>query len=210
MSLVPMKKPEACNSPAGPYEPTADEVRKLGSLERRRAKARSGPFLKSETIENVCRIEADHPHLGTAYDLMMESFGVTEYPLLAGLLGDLGGLAQRGKETHDTVMNYAISILRGINPQDPTEALLGSQMAAIHMTMMKFANRLTTTSTNDANFGKIEAIERSMNRLARTFAAQVEALKRYRSKGEQRVYVERVNVEAGAQAVVGNVGRGEG
>ena len=49
-----------------------------------------------------------------------------------------------------------------------------------------------------------------MNRLARTFAAQVEALKRYRSKGEQRVVVERVTVNEGGQAVVGNIGRGEG
>jgi hypothetical protein len=30
----------------------------------------------------------------------------------------------------------------------------------------------------------------------------MEALKRHRSKGEQRVYVERVNVESGGQAIV--------
>jgi len=41
----------------------------------------------------------------------------------------------------------------------------------------------------------LAANEKALNRLTRTFAAQVEALKRYPSKGEQRVYVERVNVE---------------
>jgi hypothetical protein len=36
------------------------------------------------------------------------------------------------------------------------------------------------------------------------------ALKRYRSKGEQRVIVERVTVEKGGQAIVGNVAHREG
>ena len=53
-----------------------------------------------------------------------------------------------------------------------------------------------------------DAYERSLNRLTRTFAAQVEALKRYRSKGTQRFYVERVNVHEGGQAVVGKVTHG--
>ena len=39
----------------------------------------------------------------------------------------------------------------------------------------------------------------------------MEALKRYRSKGEQRVYVERVTVNEGGQAIVGRSrGRGGG
>jgi hypothetical protein len=41
--------------------------------------------------------------------------------------------------------------------------------------------------------------------LARTFAAQVEALKRYRSGGEQRMTVQHVHVAEGGQAIVGNV-----
>jgi hypothetical protein len=56
----------------------------------------------------------------------------------------------------------------------------------------------------------MEAHDRILNSLARTFVAQVEALKRYRSKGEQRVIVERVTVEKGGQAIVDNVAHGEG
>ena len=41
-----------------------------------------------------------------------------------------------------------------------------------------------------------------------TFAAQMETLKRYRSKGKQTVRVERVSVESGGQAVVGAVNHG--
>jgi hypothetical protein len=47
----------------------------------------------------------------------------------------------------------------------------------------------------------------------RTYAALVEALSRYRGKGEQKMTVEHVHVHAGGQAIVGEVrtgGRGEG
>ena len=53
-----------------------------------------------------------------------------------------------------------------------------------------------------------EAYERSMTRLSRTFLAQVDAFKRYRAKAQQTVRVERVTVNEGGQAVVGNVQTG--
>ena len=49
------------------------------------------------------------------------------------------------------------------------------------------------------------SIERTLNKLARTFAVQMETLKRYRTGGEQRVTVQHVNVAEGGQAIVGNV-----
>ncbi|MBZ9799591.1 hypothetical protein [Mesorhizobium sp. ES1-4] len=83
-------------------------------------------------------------------------------------------------------------------------------MAAIHMSMMRFANLVANLPANPSNNSQLEAYERSMNRLARTFAAQVEALKRYRSKGEQRVIVKNVTVKDGGQAIVSNVAQGVG
>jgi hypothetical protein len=46
-------------------------------------------------------------------------------------------------------------------------------------------------------------LERAFNKLARTFAAQMSALKEYRSKGEQKMTVQ--HVAEGGQAIVGNV-----
>ncbi len=59
----------------------------------------------------------------------------------------------------------------------------------------------------------VEALERLENPkvgaspwwLTRTFTTQVEALKRYRTGGEQRVTVQHVNVNEGGQAIVGNL-----
>jgi len=47
--------------------------------------------------------------------------------------------------------------------------------------------------------------QRAFNKLTRTYAAQMEALKRYRSNGSQKVTVEHVTVNEGGQAIVGNV-----
>jgi len=63
--------------------------------------------------------------------------------------------------------------------------MLASQMAAVHMATMTFARRLNHVD----NIPQQDSAERAFNKLARTFTTQVEALKRYRTGGEQRVTV---------------------
>jgi hypothetical protein len=101
-----------------------------------------------------------------------------------------------------------MAMAQGIEPQDEVEGMLAVQMAAIHSATMTFAERLSRSTTVAGS----ESYERSLNRLARTFTAQIEALKRYRAKGEQRVVVEHqhVHVYPGGQAVVGTVNQGGG
>jgi hypothetical protein len=74
-------------------------------------------------------------------------------------------------------------------------------MAAIHMATMTLARRLAHVD----NIPQQDAAERAFNKLARTFATQMEALKRYRTGGEQKVTVQHVSVSEGGQAIVGNV-----
>jgi hypothetical protein len=42
----------------------------------------------------------------------------------------------------------------------------------------------------------------------RTFTAQLDALNKYRGKGEQKMEVKHVHVHEGGQAIVGNVNHG--
>ena len=86
--------------------------------------------------------------------------------------------------------------------------MLAAQMAAVHMATMTFARRLVLVET----IPQQDSAERAFNKLARTFAAQVEALNRHRGKGQQKMTVEHVHVYEGGQAIVGNVNRtgGEG
>jgi NAD-specific glutamate dehydrogenase len=82
--------------------------------------------------------------------------------------------------------------------------MLAAQMAAVHNATMTFARRLAHVD----NIPQQDSAERAFNKLARTFASQVEALKRYRTGGEQTVRVEHVTVNEGGQAIVGNVMHG--
>jgi hypothetical protein len=61
---------------------------------------------------------------------------------------------------------------------------------------MRMASRLVAAT----GLPQAESAERGLNKLARTFNLQLEALKRLRSGGEQKVHV-----HEGWQAIVGNV-----
>lgn len=51
---------------------------------------------------------------------------------------------------------------------------------------------------------------RQAAKLMRTFATMAECLRTYRGGGQQKMTVEHVTVQAGGQAIVGTVNRGEG
>ena len=69
---------------------------------------------------------------------------------------------------------------------------------------------MSAIASHVENLPQQDSAERALSRLARTFAAQLEALKRYRTGGEQRVTVQHVTVNEGGQAVVGAVQAGGG
>lgn len=127
--------------------------------------------------------------------------------LVGGLLNQIAVLGTHGRRTDEAASNFALAFVDTMEPRDAAEVLLLTQMAATHQATMMLARRLNHVET----IPQQDAAERALNKLARTYAAQMETLKRYRSKGQQTVRVERVTVESGAQAVVGNVqheGRG--
>lgn len=126
--------------------------------------------------------------------------------VLEGLVGQLAILGSRGKKLDESASNFALGYIDTMAPRDAAETLLCAQMAAIHQATMMMASRLNRAETLPQQDGA----ERALNKLARTYAAQVEALKRYRATGQQKVVVEHVTVNAGGQAIVGTVTRGEG
>ena len=103
-------------------------------------------------------------------------------------------------------VNFMLAVIKGIKPRDHLEAMLAGQMAAIHMATMTFTGLLAHVE----NIPQQDSAERALNKLARTYASQMEALKRYRTGGEQKVTVQHVSVSEGGQAIVGNVTQGCG
>lgn len=103
---------------------------------------------------------------------------------------------------------FMFSIINDMAPRDPVERMLAVQMAATHVATIRSARWLANTK----NIPQVQAHYSGYNKLARTFAAQVEALRKHRTGGKQTVTVQHVNVGDGGQAIVGNVqtgGRGK-
>jgi len=130
---------------------------------------------------------------------------ITGKAVAEGLIAHIACLGSHSKRIDEAASNFAIGFLDSMAPTDAAEALLFTQMAAVHQATMMLARRLNHVE----NIPQQDAAERALNKLGRTYAAQMDTLKRYRSKG-QTVRVERVTVESGGQAIVGNVNKGGG
>jgi hypothetical protein len=152
------------------------------------------------------KIAPDHDDNDTGFRLLMESLGTSSVDFASGIIAQLVKIDACGGEVDAGKLNHTLALVKGVQPRDEVEAMLAAQMAAVHMATMSFARRLTFVDT----IPQQDSAERAFNKLARTFAAQVEALKRYRSKGEQKVTVEHVTVNEGGQAIVGAVAQGGG
>jgi hypothetical protein len=117
----------------------------------------------------------------------------------------IGGLSQQlihaGSRLLGDALSFMLAVIKGIEPRDQLEAMLGAQMAGVHVTMMKYMAILAKAE----DVLEQENAERTINKLARTFTNQLEALKRYRTGGEQKVTVQHVSVGEGGQAIVGHV-----
>jgi hypothetical protein len=99
-------------------------------------------------------------------------------------------------------MNAALAMIEAATPNDEIEGALAVQMACTHTAAMAVFARLDAAFASEqrvAAFGSAAAL------LMRTYAAQVEVLRRLRNGGQQFVRVEHVHVNDGGQAVIGNV-----
>ena len=154
----------------------------------------------------AARIKMRGKEMVVAREDVMLVLGTSSQEFMDGVLRQLATAVSPGKDADEEAINFALAVIAGIEPKDELETMLATQMVAIHLATMTFTRRLAHVETLDQQHGS----ERALNKLARTFAMQLEALKRYRTGGEQKVVVQHVNVNEGGQAIVGTVDRGRG
>lgn len=166
----------------------------------------AGPDMALTLTDGNLTISYKHndPMAGAA--LIMADVGTCDPAFFMGLSGHIATIGAQGRKVDDTASNFLLSVVRAVKPRDELEALLAVQMGAIHAATMMMARRLNHVET----IPQQDAAERALNKLARTYATQLEALKRYRTGGQQKVVVEHVTVNEGGQAIVGAVSNGRG
>jgi hypothetical protein len=183
------------------YEPTPQERVAIDAYFERKNDAVACPNLKVTPNEDgIAQIAIDHVEPGLAWTVLTQALGATDpnfAPVLASQLANAVG-----KDLSPTQgLNFMLAVVKSVEPRNELESLLATQMAAVHTATMLMACRLASST----RLKQQESAERALNKLARTFAMQLETLKRYRTGGEQKVTVEHVHVHPGGQAIVGTV-----
>jgi hypothetical protein len=168
----------------------------------------SPPGLRFNVKQHSGHVEVriDHADLKVGSLLLLQALGTTNPDFANGLMNQLRSALCKGKAVNAAELNQVVAMVQGIGPRDETEAMLATQMTAIHSLTMKAARQMSNVETIDQQ----DSASNMLNKLARTFTSQVEALKKYRSTGEQNIRVQHVNVNEGGQAIVGNVQTGGG
>ena len=180
--------------------------------ERAKKKPIEFKSVKSDSNEiNVAFKDPDEPLLKVK---LSEAFGTADRDIWGHLLEQIvqtfGGVFSadsRNDKLYINAANTAMSILGGIEPQDELEAMLAVQMISVHNIAMK------TMGAAILGGQTFEGRQANMNHAAKmlnTFVAQLEAFKKYRTGGQQKMIVEHVHVNEGGQAIVGTVNQGGG
>ncbi len=198
MNTAPQTKTASVDAKP-PHKPTPTEAEAIKAYFAAREK--QAPRLKvAAKGKNDAQVGIDHPDKTIGAVVLMRAVGTTDHDFCNGLLNQLLNASKQGEASEDGA-NFMLAVVKGIEPRDQIETMLAAQMAAVHMASMTFARRLAHVET----IPQQDSAQNAFNKLTRTFAAQVEALKRYRSGGEQKMVVQHVNVAEGGQAIVGNV-----
>lgn len=146
---------------------------------------------------------------------MMEALGTPDSGLQSHLLsqairtfeGCIRNDDDFGYDRLEEFGNNSMALLNGIQPRDEIEGMLAVQMIGVHNLAMQTLKRAMIT---EQTFDGKRANVNQATKMLRTFTAQMEALKKYRTGGQQKVTVEHVHVSQGGQAIVGAVHQGGG
>lgn len=194
-------------NPALPAEPppamtALEEPRVQAFRDRRRTHeaTRGKPRVKAERTgpKTAVTVPPDGVHQAVMQADLMRAFGTTYTEFLARTWNQVSNAVAVGTTTvSDQQCNGVLASVAAIEPRDEIEAMLATHMVAAQdaaMTLMRqLANAETIVQRDTA--GNLAV------KFMRTFTAQMEALRRHRSPGEQRVVVQYVHVAAEQAAV---------
>jgi hypothetical protein len=178
------------------------------AMERNHARREAKSSIRLKVLENdegYKIIALDHPNEAIGGVLCADALGTADGDFINGLLiqlADTVTMCSSELDEREPDLNFMFSVIKGVGPRDQLEAMLASQMAAVHMASLKSVRRLLD--------GQLNAPESAFIKLTRTFVMQMEALKRYRSGGEQKVMVQQVSIADGGQAIVANLTQAAG
>jgi hypothetical protein len=147
------------------------------------------------------RLWPDDPEEVYGWLRLNDALGGCEPDFMLGLISQIGDANRDGRRPNERDVNFVLSTIRALQPRDQLESMLAAQMAVVHMATMRLGGQLRNVKYVDEH----DYVERALNKFARTYVSQMEALKRYRNAGQQNITVKHVSLQQhGGQAIVGN------
>jgi hypothetical protein len=156
-----------------------------------------------------CNLAKAHPADGNGklwWARLNKALGTSSSAFVNASLFQLQGAARLpGSGISEIAVNAALAMIEAFAPKDEIEAALAVQMAATHSAAMTVLARLGGGGGSER---RVAALGSAAARLLRAYTHQVETLRRLRHGGEQVIRIERVDVNDGGQAIIGNVRAG--
>ena len=193
-------------------ELTEDEQSRLDNY-KERSKNKSVEFKKAGSQDTGKAIIDFKDRKDPLLDVKMaDSFGTHNKDVQTYLIDQIAstfkGVASTDEFSVDKAVgaiNNTMGMLSEIHPRDQIEGLLAIQMISVHNLAMNCVQR---AMIDGQSFVGRQANVNYATKMTRTFISQMEALKKYRQGGQQKMTVEHVHVNEGGQAIVGQVNQG--
>jgi hypothetical protein len=142
---------------------------------------------------------------------LMQAAGMSHLAASQMMVNQVAATAWRPEayttKEHQDASHNTLAQLLAYEPKDALEGMLVSQMIGTHNAAMECLRRAQLN--NQTYEGRDMALKHAA-KLTGIFTRQVEALDKHRNRGQQKITVEHVTVNAGGQAIVGGVDVGGG
>jgi hypothetical protein len=184
---------------------SAPELNESSPPERRdqatALKADGAPAAENKATNNAMVTRSEElPSFEETVEMLKKDLSGYDADFSCAILLQLGALSLT-KDPSGIGWLFARSVLKDVRPGDKMAMLLVVQMLAVHDGIMSHAILLAGSE----HLEQRESFANIFNKLARTFAHQMDTLHRLRSGPEPKVTVNNVSVSDGGQAIVGPV-----
>lgn len=153
-----MADPKTATKAAAPsdYTPSKKETAALQRYSQSRKDRRRFPPLKASTDDKgVANVSSDHPDALVAQALHHDALGIVDPGELTSIINGVFNFTSKGSKPDSATANEALQLIVGLEPRNTIEALLATQMAAIHLAAMDAARRHGCSSPITQHAGKL-------------------------------------------------------
>jgi hypothetical protein len=158
------------------------------------------PRLTAQKQDGKVAISNSHPDKMMGMLILAQALGTANLDFANGVIDEIIDVASFGRQMSENELNYVLSMIVGMRPQNHVQTLLAIEMVVNHRLLLENA-RLAANSTS---LPERESAMQAHHKLSRNSGALAEVLDRLQS-GRGQPVVHNVSVSDGSQAIVGNV-----